>query len=496
MTYASTRGGDKGTSFSKAVIKGLASDGGLFVPEEEVFFTPKEIKGMCGADYEDIAALVISRYATDFDANEIRDCVVKAYSAEKFPEGPCRLRTLDDGFSVLELWHGPTCAFKDMALQILPLFMTKAVEKCGESKEITILTATSGDTGKAALEGFRDVPGIKIMVFYPSEGVSETQKLQMVTQLGNNVNVVAIEGNFDNAQTGVKKIFSDRDFAAKLQKDGKMLSSANSINWGRLLPQIVYYFYSYSVLVSEGSISFGEKIDFCVPTGNFGDILACYYAKKAGLPVEKIICACNENNVVADFLATGVYDKNREFVMTTSPAMDILVSSNLERLIYDALDKDSSAVSDLMGKLSSCGKYEIPREALAKIKEDFLSGSSGQDEVAETIGEMYRKYGYLADPHTAVGIGVCEKVSDRSRHCVCVSTASPFKFNRSVAVSIFGGEITEDMDEDRISHILSDKTGAPVPSPLRELFSREIRFKKTVEPEKMQETAEDFIYDR
>ncbi|MBP5311986.1 MAG: threonine synthase [Clostridia bacterium] len=496
MTYRSTRGKDAGTSFSEAVIKGLASDGGLFVPEEEVRFTPDEIKKLCGMDYKGIAAEVIAGYADDFDPAEIRECVDEAYTAAKFPEGPAGFTTLDGSLSVLELWHGPTCAFKDMALQILPLFMKKAVEKRGESKEITILTATSGDTGKAALEGFRDVEGVKIMVFYPSEGVSETQKLQMVTQAGSNVNVVAIVGNFDNAQTGVKKIFSDKAFEKKLLGDGKMLSSANSINWGRLLPQIVYYFYSYARLVASGTVKFGEKIDFCVPTGNFGDILACYYAKKAGLPVEKIICASNENKVVADFLRTGVYDKNREFMTTTSPAMDILVSSNLERLIYDALGKDCGAVKDLMEKLAACGKYEVGKDVLSKIRNDFDSGFSDCGEVSKEIAKIYKKYNYLIDPHTAVGVSVFEKVSDRTRHTVCVSTASPFKFNACVAGSLFGSDAVEGIGEDKVCALLSEKTGIPVPAPLCGLFDREIRFNEVVTPDLMPKTAEDFIYDK
>ena len=496
MTYRSTRGADAGTSFSEAVIKGLASDGGLFVPEEEVLFTPAEIKDMCGMDYKSIAALVMSRYADDFTEGEINECVDGAYTDAKFPGGPAAVTTLDKDLSVLELWHGPTCAFKDMALQILPRYMKKAVEKRGESKEITILTATSGDTGKAALEGFKDVPGIKIMVFYPSEGVSETQKLQMVTQAGNNVNVVAIEGNFDNCQTGVKKIFSDKAFEEKLLRDGKMLSSANSINFGRLLPQIVYYFFSYAVLVSRGTVKFGDSIDFCVPTGNFGDILACYYAKKAGLPVGKIICASNENNVVADFLNTGVYDKNRDFVTTTSPAMDILVSSNLERLLYDALGKDCSAVRGLMDRLSRFGVYRVPSEALKFIQKDFAAGCSIRAEVSEEIGRTYNKYNYLIDPHTAVGVSVYGKCSDKARHTVCVSTASPFKFNACVAESLFANEIPEGTGEDCISALLSEKTGIAIPAPLRGLFEKEIRFKDKVKPEMMPEKSEDFIYDR
>ena len=496
MFYNSTRNSNVKVSSAEAITQGISVDGGLFVPENDVHFSQEEIRVMCGMDYQGIAANVISRFADDFTASEIEKCVTDAYRKEKFPEGPAGFTTLDNNLSVLELWHGPTCAFKDMALQIMPLFMRKAIEKCGESKEITILTATSGDTGKAALEGYRDVPGIKIMVFYPSEGVSETQKLQMVTQCGSNVNVVAIKGNFDNAQTGVKKIFSDKKFAKKLASDGKMLSSANSINWGRLLPQIVYYFFSYAKLVSAGTVRFGDKIDFCVPTGNFGDILACYYAKKAGLPVERIICASNDNKVVADFLNTGVYDKNREFLTTTSPAMDILVSSNLERLIYDALGRDCGAVKELMEKLSSCGRYEVSAEVLNKIKEDFDAGFSDQAEVSETVANVYRQYKYLIDPHTAVGVSVYGKVSDKSRHTVCVSTASPFKFNTCVAESLFGSDISKGVGEDRISAMLSERTGFPVPVPLRGLFDRKVRFKEVVEPEMMPKKAEDFIYDR
>ena len=334
------------------------------------------------------------------------------------------------------------------------------------------------------------------MVFYPAFGVSETQKLQMITQEGSNVCVKAIYGNFDDAQTGVNKIFGDAEFAEKLAKDGKMLSSANSINWGRLLPQIVYYFYAYFSLVRENAVKSGEKVDFCVPTGNFGDILACYYAKKSGLPVGKIICACNTNSVVADFLATGTYDKNRPFVTTSSPAMDILVSSNLERLIYDACGKDPVKTAGFMRELAENGRYTVGKDILEKIRENFDSGFATEAETTEAIAEAYFKNGILIDPHTAVGYSVLAKKRSGStgNQTVLVSTASPFKFNSSVAEAVCPQDVNENMSEEDISRIISKKTGERIPAPLIGLSARKIRFPDTVEPEKMKQTAEEFIY--
>ena len=494
MFYVSTRGLKERFSFSQAVVKGLAPDGGLFVPEEDVVFSKNELESLVNMNYYDLATEIIMKYAADFTREEISECVSGAYKGEKFPEGePVKMTGLNPRLSVLELYHGPTCAFKDMALQLLPRIMVKAAKKCGETREIVILTATSGDTGKAALEGFRDVEGIKVMVFFPSEGVSRVQKMQMVTQKGNNVKVVAINGNFDDAQTGVKKIFSDKAFADRLSEKGVMLSSANSINWGRLLPQIVYYFYAYASLVRSGRIIMGEPVDFTVPTGNFGDILACYYAKKAGLPVGRIICASNINNVVAEFINTGVYLKDRKFITTSSPAMDILVSSNLERLLYHAAGRDGGYVAGLMSELSGRGHYSVSDGVLKNIQADFDSGFASEEETLDTVNYIYNKYNYLIDPHTAVGFKVRKTVHGSGNHNVCVSTASPFKFNMSVAGSIFGEKQLEGLTEFQVLDVLSEKTGIKVPGPLKDLDKCEIRFKEIINPCDMMSKVEEFI---
>lgn len=496
MNYISTRGSNSGTSFSEAIIKGLADDKGLFVPMEDVVFTLDELSEMTNDSYTGLAVKIISKFATDFTEDEIRGCVERAYKAPKFPECPVGFKKLNDKLSVLELFHGPTCAFKDMALQLLPEMMSVAIGKIGEKKEITILTATSGDTGKAALEGFRDVDGIKVMVYYPSSGVSEMQKLQMITQEGANVNVKAIHGNFDNAQTGVKEIFSDKEFAKELSARGKMLSSANSINFGRLLPQVIYYFYAYMEMVRTKDVNLGATVNFCVPTGNFGDILACYYAKKAGLPVNRILCASNSNNVVAEFINSGIYNKNRAFITTISPAMDILVSSNLERLLYDATDKNADYVLQLMTELGSFGYYEVGVSAKQKIARDFGSGYANEDETYKTISDVYKTYGYLVDPHTAVGICVYDKyvaASGDTTKTVCVSTASPFKFNTAVAGAIFGDMAISGLSEFQISEYLSEKTGEAVPAPLVGLDKKTIRFSDIIDPEDMKKKAEEFI---
>lgn len=496
MKYISTRGSNEGTCFSEAIIKGLADDKGLFVPMEDVHFSFDEMSEMVNDTYAELAVKIVAKFATDFTEEEIRGCVERAYSTPKFPACPVGFRKLNDNLSILELFHGPTCAFKDMALQLLPEMMSVAIGKIGEKKEITILTATSGDTGKSALEGFRDVSGIKVMVYYPSEGVSEMQKLQMITQEGKNVNVVAIEGNFDNAQTGVKEIFSDKEFAKALSERDKMLSSANSINFGRLLPQVIYYFYAYMEMVRTGEVNFGATVNFCVPTGNFGDILACYYAKKLGLPVNKILCASNSNNVVAEFIKSGIYNKNRTFLTTISPAMDILVSSNLERLLYDAADKNADYVLQLMTELGTFGYYEVNVAAKQKIGNDFGGGFANEDETYATISDVYKNYNYLVDPHTAVGINVYEKyyqASGDATKTVCVSTASPFKFNKAVARAIFGDMAIQGLDEFEISEYLSEKTGESVPAPLSGLNKKTVRFSEIINPEDMKKKAEEFI---
>mgnify|MGYP002562797957 CR=1 FL=1 len=496
MKYKSTRGGMSGLSFAEAVRMGLSADGGLFVPEENVTFDREELTEMTGLSYNQLAKKIFSKYAGDFTEEELEDCVSRAYSEYNFPDGAAQLTKLSDTLSVLELWHGPTSAFKDMALQILPQFMTYSAKKCGDDNEIIILTATSGDTGKAALEGFKDIEGIKVMVFYPEYGVSEMQKYQMITQAGSNVNVTAINGNFDNAQSGVKKIFGDKEFAKILAQNGKMLSSANSINWGRLLPQIVYYFYAYIQLVNRREIGMGAKINFCVPTGNFGNILACYYAKKAGLPVNRIICASNDNNVVPDFMKTGVYNKNRKFITTISPAMDILISSNLERLIFDACGENCDKVAGWMTELYYTGCYEIDAETHDNINEHFWGAFATETETSDIISNVYSKYNYLVDPHTAVGLKVYEDyitATGDTAKTVCVSTASPFKFNEAVAKAVYGFEAIAGMSEFEILDFLSKRTGLPVPAPLCGLNTRPVRFKEVCEIDEMKKKAEEFI---
>lgn len=496
MKYKSTRGGMSGLPFSEAVRIGLAPDGGLFVPETKVFFSMETLEKMADMSYSRLAEEIISRYADDFTEEEIKDCVTRAYAETSFPGGAVQVTKLNDTLSVLELWHGPTSAFKDMALQILPKFMTYAAKKNGDDNEIVILTATSGDTGKAALEGFKDIDGIKVMVFYPRDGVSEMQKYQMITQEGQNVNVVAINGNFDNAQSGVKQIFNDKEFAAQLAENGKILSSANSINWGRLLPQIVYYFYAYLQLVKRKEIGMGAKVNFSVPTGNFGDILACYYAKKAGLPVGRIICASNNNNVVSEFMKTGVYNKNRKFLTTISPAMDILISSNLERLLYDACGEHCDKVADWMEELSLTGCYEVDAETLDTISEHFWGNFANEKETKETISSIYSNYKYLIDPHTAVGVKVYQDyvaATGDTTKTVCVSTASPFKFNTAVAEAIYGEEAISGMNEFEILEFLSDMTGQEIPMPLRDLNKRKVIFREICDTDDMKKKVEEFV---
>lgn len=500
MTYASTRGTVTGVHFSEAVLKGIAPDGGLFVPEEPVTFSASEISAMSEMNYKDLAATIFSRYATDFTQEEIRTCVDRAYGADSaFPEKVAPLSYVSDTLSVLELWHGPTSAFKDMALQILPEFMSVALKKHpredGKPRQIAILTATSGDTGKAALEGFKDVDGIRIMVFYPENGVSEMQKYQMITQEGGNVRVVAVKGNFDDAQTGVKKIFTDAALNQIFNERGYELSSANSINIGRLLPQIVYYYYAYFTMVRDQKLTLGEKVNFVVPTGNFGNILACYYAMKSGLPVNRIICATNTNSVVSDFIQTGTYDANRKFILTISPAMDILISSNLERLLYDMSGEDHEMITQVMETLKSIGAYNVDAKTEANIREVFWSASSTETETMDTVRSVYEEDQYLIDPHTAVGVNVYDKyvisTGDMTK-TVAVSTASPFKFNKSVLQAVSGG-ISEAMSEFEMLTVLSRKTGCPIPKPLMGLDTKPILHKQVCEVDAMRQVVSDFL---
>jgi threonine synthase len=514
MSYKSTRGGEKGIGFSEAVLKGIAADGGLFVPEQDIKFDSLELAEMCEMDYKALAAHIFRRYAEDLTDGEIEYCVDRAYGSGSRFDGrdPAPLTRLNETLSVLELWHGPTAAFKDMALQVLPAFMSVALKKRQDNaggssgstaqngaapfanEKIAILTATSGDTGKAAMEGFRDAEGIDIMVFFPENGVSEMQRTQMQTQEGKNVRVAAVRGNFDDAQTGVKKIFGDDEFKALLKECGYRLSSANSINIGRLIPQVVYYFHAYFSLVRAERINLGAPVNFVVPTGNFGDILAAYYAYKNGLPIGRLICATNSNSVVSDFIHTGFYNANREFKVTISPAMDILISSNLERLVYDMSCEDEKTTSKLMAELSSAGCYNVDRSTLSGISSLFWSDSSTEEETRRTISDVWNQYDYLIDPHTAVGVNVFDKYvisTGDLTPTVAVATASPFKFNGSVAESIF--DCPKDSSEFAVQQKLSEMTGLDIPLPLRGLDKKPLLHTGVCDKDEMKDAVLEFL---
>lgn len=487
MKYGSTRGGLSGILSSEAIKMGIAPDGGLFVPEEDVNVDLNFIESMVKESYQERAEKILSFFLTDFDKYELKECVTKAYGENFSSPEITPLVRLHEHLHMLELWHGPTCAFKDMALQILPRFMVKAIRKTGENDEIVILTATSGDTGKAALEGFADVDGTHIIVFFPNGGVSEIQRLQMVTQTGRNANAVAVNGNFDDTQTGVKKIFNDEKICKTLKANGFRFSSANSINWGRLVPQIVYYFSAYADLVRDNSIEPGEKINFVVPTGNFGNILAAWYAMKMGLPVNRLICASNENNILTDFIISGTYDRRREFHKTISPSMDILISSNLERLLYELSEKDSELIRRYMKDLGEKGYYTVSKSIKEQIQDVFWAGYSSDEETLSCIRSVYQDYGYVLDTHTAVAMDVYDKyvicTGDLSQ-TVIVSTASPFKFNHSVAKALFGDE-TEGLSEFELLYLLSEKTGWEIPKGLRDLDKKEVIHKTVCDRDEM-----------
>lgn len=436
VLYKSTRGGESGVPASLAIIKGIADDGGLFVPNA----IPKvniRLDELINMNYKEVAYFVMSKFLSDFTEEELRECIEKAYDDKFDTVEIAPVKKVGDEY-FLELFHGPTLAFKDMALSILPYLLTTSAKKQNIDKEIVILTATSGDTGKAALEGFTNVKGTKIIVFFPEEGVSPVQKKQMITHKGNNTSVIGIKGNFDDAQSGVKKIFRDEKFMKALEEKNYMFSSANSINIGRLVPQIVYYFYSYIKLYRMKELTRGEKINVVVPTGNFGNILAAYYARQMGLPIEKLICASNENKVLYEFLDTGVYDKLRKFVTTISPSMDILISSNLERLLYSIGNEDTNKVRELMNNLDSDGTYEISEEMRKRLS-DFYGNFASETKTREAIKEVFDKYKYIMDTHTAVAYCVDKKYKNDTkdeRKTLMVSTASPYKFTHSVMSSI------------------------------------------------------------
>ncbi len=474
MNYTSTRDSSINTNAANAILTGIAPGGGLFVP---VDFPEFDYKQCLDLTYPETAQKVLGAFLTDYDADFIKTATEASYSTDNFNSKAGFVTKAGNDTQMLELWHGPTCAFKDYALQLMPKLLVEAKKILG-SKELTkILVATSGDTGKAALAGYAGLDGIKIAVFYPNAGTSEIQRLQMATQEGENVAVYAVNGNFDDAQTGVKHAFANTELADKLKADNAALSSANSINWGRLVPQIVYYFYSYSQLVKSGAVSCGDKVDFIVPTGNFGDILAGYYAKQMGLPVGKLVCASNKNNVLTDFLSTGVYDAKRPFYKTTSPSMDILVSSNLERLLYH-ITKDSELVADLMKQLNETGKYSVSAEVLNKIKETFDCGCASDEQAAQEIRVCYEENAYLMDPHTAVAYYVRKQLQPNANAKVVLSTASPYKFPCDVLRAL-GENVPED-EFDAMS-ALNKKTNMPIPENLAQLKTKPVRFEEVIE---------------
>ncbi|MCR4706459.1 MAG: threonine synthase [Clostridiales bacterium] len=492
MKMISTRGGDSAAP-SQAILRGLAADGGLFVPEEFPRFSMEDIRALGGMPYADRACFVLSRFLPDFSEEELREAVTASYGANFDSPAIAPLADCGENTHALELWHGPTSAFKDMALQLLPRLLRRSAEKNGERREIFILVATSGDTGKAALEGFRDVPRTRCCVFYPRDGVSQAQYLQMVTTGGNNTHVIAVRGNFDDAQTGVKRIFSDRAFAGIMDAQGRVLSSANSINYGRLVPQVVYYFSAYADLLARGLIREGEEINFAVPTGNFGDILAADYAKKAGLPVGKLICCSNDNNVLSDFIRTGEYSiKDRLFLRTTSPSMDILISSNLERLLFDLSGCDGGVTAARMASLKEGRRYAITESELSALQARYAGGFATEAEVEEEIRRVWRENEYLLDTHTAVASRVLEKYradTGDARRTVIVSTASPYKFGAAVLRAAFGAEAAEGLNDFACCDALEKRTGLPMPAAIRALPSLPVRHRAECAPDGMAEAV-------
>ena len=481
MQFFSTRDRNRVVSASQAIAQGLSDEGGLFVPQS---FPQVDVQAICGLEYPEMAAAIVGQYLTDYSQQFLAEAA-KATYGEAFGGKAGYLAPVSDSVYSLELWHGPTCAFKDYALQLMPKLLVEAKKNLNRTEKTLILVATSGDTGKAALDGYHDIPGVEIAVFFPTGGTSEIQRLQMATQEGENVAVYAVRGNFDDAQTGVKRVFGDGAIAAELAKRNIRLSSANSINWGRLVPQIVYYFAAYAQLLKAGTIAFGDKVDFCVPTGNFGDILAGYYAKQMGLPVGKLVCASNENNVLTDFLTTGTYTAKREFFKTTSPSMDILVSSNLERLLYHVTGSDTE-VAALMKSLAETGSYTVRPETLRIIQESFACGWSSEEQVAGEIRARYEQDGYLCDTHTAVAFHVAAQHKRDGVPMVVLSTASPFKFPRSVLEAL--GQTAPANDFEAMQQ-LEEITGRTAPASLSALRRKAERFNTVIDPEQIAQVA-------
>lgn len=481
MQFFSTRDQSRRVSASQAIAQGLSEEGGLFVPES---FPQVDVGALCELDYPAMAAAILREYLTDYDPDFLAGAAAQTYGAAFGGKAGC-LAPVEGETWALELWHGPTCAFKDYALQLMPKLLVEAKRNLGRTEKTLILVATSGDTGKAALDGYHDIPGVEIAVFYPTGGTSEIQRLQMATQEGANVAVYAVRGNFDDAQTGVKRVFADKDIAARLAGRNIRLSSANSINWGRLVPQIVYYFAAYARLLKAGRIALGDEVDFCVPTGNFGDILAGYYAKRMGLPVGRLVCASNKNNVLTDFLRTGAYTAQREFYKTSSPSMDILVSSNLERLLYHVTGSDAE-VAALMGRLAREGSYTVRPETLAAIQASFSCGWASEEEVAAEIRTRWERDGYLCDTHTAVAFHVAEQHKRQGTPMVVLSTASPFKFPRSVLAAL--GHAAPENDFEAMQ-ALEQATGRTAPASLAGLRQKPERFDAVIDPAQIAEVA-------
>ncbi|MFU0801329.1 MAG: threonine synthase [Xylanivirga thermophila] len=491
MIYESTRDKDNKVSSMEAIKQGISPEGGLYVPEYIPNIDGKLLKDMVEMNYREKAIKILSMYLDDYDKVDINRCVDKAYSKIKFDsEDIAPIEPVGDNLFALELWHGPTCAFKDIALQLLPHLMTTAVQRTNEQNKLAILTATSGDTGTAALSGFSDVKNTYIVVFYPQDGVSAIQKMQMITQPGLNTHVIGIQGNFDDAQSGVKSIFTNKKIRSSMEHLGYRLSSANSINWGRLVPQIIYYFSSYLDMVKHGWIIYGQPINVVVPTGNFGNILAAYYAKSMGLPINKLICASNTNNVLTEFINTGRYDVQRKFHKTISPSMDILISSNLERLLFEISGRNTEYIQRYMQKLKEDKVYKIDDNILSSIKNVFWAGYATEEQTIGSIKQVYEKYGYVMDPHTAVGYYVYDeykKITGDSTKTIIACTASPFKFCKPVLNAILGSQALEQNgNEFDMLEKLSQVSGSSIPCSLINLKDKQIIHKDICEKYQME----------
>ena len=495
MNYISTRDNYSAVSAAKAVSLGMVPTGGLFVPEKLPDLSREEIMARREDSYQETACWVLNQFLQDYSQVEIEEAVKAAYSPDKFPAREVTpIKELDSKTYMLELWHGPTAAFKDLALQLLPYLLVKARNKLAVDKDILILTATSGDTGKAALEGFKNVAGVKIVIFFPEEGVSRIQKRQMLSTEGENTEVVAVRGDFDDCQSAVKEVFADREFKNYIAEKGYQFSSANSINWGRLAPQIVYYFVAYHQLLKQESIKPGEGINVTVPTGNFGNILAAYYARQLGLPVKKLLCASNENKVLADFLQTGIYDIERELKQTISPSMDILISSNLERFLFEVTGHDSSRINSWYDRLSTTGQFEVDAAVLKQIQEIFAGYYAREKEVKVTIKEVYKNYDYLIDPHTAVAVKCLRKYRrETADHApaVVASTANPYKFPRAVLEGLQGEAV--ELNEFQIIEKLLELTGTSLHRNLQGLKTKEIKHGRKAERAEIKAEIKDIL---